>query len=367
MIDQRIENLADILINYSVEIKKDNLVFINGTEPSIPLIKSVYKRVLDKGAHPEVQVNIEELNEIFYKNASRKQLKHISGARKYIIKNADIIIHIRGGLNTKALSNIPPKTISTHKKALRPLFKIQMQRSAKNLLQWTLTQFPTHSNAQESDMALSEYEDFVYDACFAQKKEPIREWNKLSKNQDKYIKMLQKKDTFHIEAPGTDLHIKTKGRKWINSDGKHNMPSGEVFTAPIEDSVNGMITYSFPAIYNSREVIGVKLEFKNGKVIKASAEKGEEFLKAMINVDKGAKYVGEFAFGLNYGIKKFTKNILFDEKIGGTMHMALGAAYPECGGKNESALHWDMILDLRKDGRVIANGELIFEKGKFHL
>ncbi|GAI43827.1 unnamed protein product, partial [marine sediment metagenome] len=147
----------------------------------------------------------------------------------------------------------------------------------------------------------------------------------------------------------------------------HNMPSGEVFTAPIEESVNGKVIYSFPAIYNNREVIGVSLEFKDGKVVNASAEKGEEFLKAMIDMDKGARYVGEFAFGLNYGIQKFTKNILFDEKIGGTMHMALGAAYPECGGKNESALHWDMILDLREEGRITADGEVIFEKGKFKI
>lgn len=365
MIDYRIENLADIVTNYSVNIKKGNFVFINGTELSLPLVKSVYKRVLEKGAHPELKVDVEGINEIFYKNASKKQLEYISEIRKYIIENADIIIHIRGGWNTKSLSNILPEIISTNRKAMTPLMRIQMARSANGELQWTLTQFPTHSGAQESDMSLCEYEDFVFGACFADKEDPIGNWQKLSKEQERYVKMLNRKDLFHIEGQGTDLYIRAKGRKWINSDGKHNMPSGEVFTAPIEESINGKITFGFPAIYNNREVIGVCLEFKDGKVVKATSEKGEDFLKAMINMDKGARYVGEFAFGLNYGIQKFTKNILFDEKIGGTMHMALGAAYPECGGKNESALHWDMILDLREDGRVTADGEVIFEKGKF--
>jgi len=257
--------------------------------------------------------------------------------------------------------------MSTHRIALTPLMKTQMDRSAKGELQWTLTQFPTHSGAQDSDMSISEYEDFVFRACFADKKDPIGKWKKLSKEQEGYVKMLEKRDSFRIEGPGTDLYVRARGRKWINSDGKHNMPSGEVFTAPIKESVIGKVTYGFPAIYNNREVIGVSLEFKDGKVVNASAEKGEEFLKAMIDMDKGARYVGEFAFGLNYGIQKFTKNILFDEKIGGTMHMALGAAYPECRGKNESALHWDMILDLREEGRITADGEVIFEKGKFKI
>ncbi len=367
MIDCRIENLAAIVTNYSVDIKKGNFVFINGTELSAPLIKAVYKRVLEKGAHPEVKVDIEGIAEIFYKNASKGQLEYISDVRKYIVENADILIYIRGGWNTKSLSNISPEIISTNRKAMTPLMKTQMERSAKGELQWTLTQFPTHSGAQESDMSLSEYEDFVFGACFADKEDPVGEWKKLSKEQERYVKMLEEKRFFHIEGPGTSLHLKTDGRKWINSDGKHNMPSGEVFTAPIKESVNGKISFSFPAIYNNREVIGVSLEFKDGEVVNASAFKGEEFLKAMIDMDKGARYVGEFAFGLNSEIQRFTKNILFDEKIGGTMHMALGAAYPECGGKNESALHWDMILDLREEGRVIADGEIIFEGGKFLL
>lgn len=367
MIDYRIENLADILTNYSVNIKKGNFVFINGTILSAPLVNAVYKRVLEKGAYPEVKVDTVDLTEIFYKTASKDQLEHISEIRKYIVENVDVMIYIRGGFNTRALSNVSPETISINRKAMTPLSKIQRERAAKGDLQWTLTQFPTHAGAQEADMSLSEYEDFVFGACFADKKDPISEWEKLSKEQEEYVRMLEEKGSFHIEGPGTDLHIRADGRKWINSDGKKNMPSGEVFTAPIKKSLNGKITFSFPAIYSGREVIGVSLEFKDGEVVNASAEKGEEFLKAMIGMDAGSRFVGEFAFGLNRGIQKFTKNILFDEKIGGSIHLALGAAYPECGGDNESALHWDMIFDLREEGRVTADEEVVFEKGKFKL
>lgn len=367
MTDPRVEKLADVLTNYSVNIEKGDLVYISGNSLAEPLLKSVYRRVLEKGGFPEVKIKMGGFNEIFYKNASTEQLQYIPETRKYIMENADVLISIRGLSNTRELTNVSPKIIAKHREAMIPLMEIHRKRAAAGELQWTATQYPTEATAQESEMSISEYEDFVFKACFVDRDDPIKEWKKLSREQERYVKFLEEKKQFFIEAPGTELRVNAEGRKWINSDGKKNMPSGEVFTAPVKESINGKISFSFPAVYGGREVTGVKLEFKDGMVTGSSAEKGEEYLTSMLGMDEGAKYVGEFAFGLNSGIQQFTSNILFDEKIGGTMHMALGAAYPECGGDNKSALHWDMILDLRREGRVKADGDVIFEEGEFKL
>jgi len=245
--------------------------------------------------------------------------------------------------------------------------EISMRRSAAGELRWVGTLFPTNAYAQEADMSLSEFQDFVYGACHVDKADPSAEWRKVSLEQQRLVDWLKGKDQLRVQGPSVDLTLSIAGRTFINSDGKRNMPSGEIFTGPVEDSVNGWVRFSYPAIVAGREISGVELVFEEGKVVRASAEKNEEFLLSALESDEGARYLGEFAIGTNYGIDRFTKNILYDEKIGGTIHMALGSGYPETGSKNKSSIHWDMICDMRNGGKIFADGELIYDTGDFRI
>ncbi|MBI2251427.1 MAG: aminopeptidase [Armatimonadetes bacterium] len=364
MRDPRFTKLAKVLVNYSLEIKKNQLVLINADYIAEPLIKEIYLEVLKAGAHPQTRINIPDLLEIFYKNAADYQLSYLSPIRKYEIEKIDAYIGLWGDSNTKALSNVNPETQAKARKAMRPIIDLMNKRELKGELKWVGTCFPTLAYAQDAEMSQEEFEDFVFGACKLNFSDPAKEWKKLSNFQNKIINFLKDKKEIHLKGEETDLTLKVTGRKWINCDGHLNFPDGEVFTSPLEDSVEGKIKFSFPACAGGREVEEVRLEFKKGKVIKASAKKNEEFLNKMLEMDQGAKYVGEFAIGTNYDIKKFTKNILFDEKIGGTAHLALGFSIPQSGGKNKSVLHWDMICDLRKFGEIYADNKMFFKNGK---
>ncbi len=365
MADPRVAKLAGVLVNYCCRAKKNELFLINGTELAKPLMLEVFREALKKGCHPYVRMGTDGVQEIMLKEAKKFQLEYISPIPKLEIEKIDCMVGIRAPFNTRNLTNADTKRQAIQQAASTELQKRFMERSAKGELKWVATLYPTHAGAQDASMSLSEYEDFVYNACLLHKRDPIAEWKKISKEQAKIVRFLNRKKEIRIVAKDTDLTIGTKGRKWINCDGDNNFPDGEVFTGPIENSANGHIRYTFPAIFKSREVEDVYLEFKEGKVVKAKAAKGEKFLNSMINMDDGSRFIGELAIGTNYGIQKHTKNILFDEKIGGTCHIALGAAYPETGSKNQSALHWDMICDLRDGGEVYADGKLIHKNGKF--
>ena len=365
MRDERLTKLANILTNYSLQLKKNDIFVIYGSEESIPLVKEVYRQAILLGAHPHVRLYIEELDEIFYKHASENQLKFLSPLSKFEVKNIDARLSILAPKNTKRLTNIDPKKQALHRKFQQEIHRIFLERAAKKELRWSLTQYPTNAAAQDAEMSIEEYEDFVFKAAHVDEKDPIKYWKKVSKQQEELIRILQTKKTLHVFAEDTDLKLRFDGRKWINADGHENFPDGEIFTGPVENSANGYIRYSYPAIYGGREVEDVRLEFKNGKVVKAKAAKGEKFLNAMLDTDPGARRIGEFAFGNNYGIQKFTRNILFDEKIGGTIHIAVGSGYPETGSKNKSGIHWDMICDLRKNSEIHADGEVIYKNGKF--
>jgi aminopeptidase len=365
MTDPRVAKMADILVNYCVGAKKGDLFLISGTDLAKPLVLEVFRAALKKGAHPYLRLSIDGIQEIFLKEAKDYQLQFISPMSKLEIKKVDCFVGIYGPHNTKNMTNTNPKRAAMQQAASKSIQKTFMERAAKKELSWVGTQFPTQASAQDAGMSLAEYENFVFDACLVTKKDPVAEWKKISREQAKIVKFLNHKKEIRIVAKDTDITFNTKGRKWINCDGNNNFPDGEVFTGPVENSANGHIRYTFPAVYRGREVENVYLEFKNGKVVKAKAEKGEKLLHSMIDMDKGARFVGELAIGTNYGIKKFTKNILFDEKIGGTCHIALGAAYPETGSKNVSALHWDMICDLRQNGVIYADGKPFHKNGKF--
>jgi aminopeptidase len=365
MIDPRVTKFADVLVNFCVKLKKEQLVLIQGTELAAPLIKEVYKKATLVGAYPYTRIGIEGLDEIYFKYSSPEQLKFISPLRKMEIERVDALISIQSTYNSRTLSAIEPAKQAIVQKAGAGIMKKYMERAAKGELSWVGCLYPTLSSAQDANMSLSDYEDFVFAACKVDKKDPIAEWKKISIYNSRLIKYLKNKKVIRIVAKDTDLSYNIGGRTWINCDGSNNFPDGEVFTAPVENSANGHVRFTYPAIYSGREVDDVTVVFKDGKAVSAKAAKGEAFLNAMLDVDKGARYLGEVAIGTNFGINQHTKNILFDEKIGGTIHMAFGESYPESGGKNHSGIHWDMICELRQGGEMYADGELFFKNGKF--
>ena len=289
----------------------------------------------------------------------------MSPIAKFEIERIDARLVIISPENTRSMTNIDPKKQAISSVAQQEIHQIFLDRAAKKELRWCITQYPTNAAAQDADMSLEEYEEFIFKAAHVGKKDTIGHWKKVFKEQEKIRKLLESKKKLHVVAKDTDLTVSVAGRKWINCYGKENFPDGEVFTGPIENSADGYISYSFPVSHGGREVDDIQLWFKKGKVIKAKASKGENFLNSMLDMDKGSRKIGEFAFGTNYGIKKYTKNTLFDEKIGGTIHIAVGSGYPETGSKNKSSLHWDMMCDLRKNGEAYADDKLIYKNGKF--
>jgi aminopeptidase len=363
--DNRIESLAKLLVNYSLELKPGQLFKISGEPVAEPLIKAVYKEALKVGAYPYVDLALIDIRELFFKNANGDQLRYLSPLRMFEIEKIDALLHIWGTTNTKNMSNIDPSRQRLFSQAMRPYHDRYFARTAEQSLHWCGTQFPTAACAQDAEMSLDEYEDFVYRAGHVHESDPVGYWLKVKAEQDRLANILNQAEMIHLRADGTDLKMNVKGRKWINCCGQENFPDGEIFTSPIEDSTNGTIRFTFPAFYGGREVVGVVLKFKDGVVVEAKADKDEEYLLTMLDTDEGARRVGEFAIGTNYEIKKFTKNTLFDEKIGGTCHMAVGAGLGEAGGKNQSSIHWDIVCDLKKGGEITADGKTVYRDGNF--
>jgi len=365
MADPRIEKLADVLVNYSVEVQSGHKVMIQGETITSPLLEAVYAKVLQAGGHPLLKPSLAGTQELFFRYASDEQLQHIPEPIKLIMTTYDAVISIMGSENTKALSNIDPAKMVLRSQAQSEIMREFMQRSANGEVKWVGTLFPTNAHAQDAEMSLSEYEDFVYGACMPDLDDPVGYWKRFSAWQQKIVDWLEGKERVHVVGPETDLRLSIAGRTFINCDAKYNMPDGEVFTGPVEDSVEGHVYFSYPAIYQGREVSGVRLWFEKGKVVKATADKNEDFLLQTLDTDEGARYVGEFAIGTNKGITQFTRQILFDEKINGSFHMAVGFSIPESGGKNESAIHWDMICDMRDGGEIWVDDELLYKDGDF--
>jgi aminopeptidase len=365
--DARYEKLAQVLVEYCLDVQKGDLFQINATSLARPLVANVYRAALRAGAHPFLRMSHPALTEIFFKTARKHQLTYVDPIDEFAVEQIDKLLSIRASENTKLLSNVDPERQVAVSAARRDIFARFMERSAAGEILWCATQFPCNASAQDAEMSLAEYEDFVLKACLVHLKDPVAAWKRLRRRQAKFCKALEKRKTLRIVSKGTDLTMKTEARKWINSDGRKNMPSGEVFTSPVEDSVEGTISFSFPACYSGREVHDVKLTFKKGLVVKASAGKGKEFLDATLRTDDGARRVGEIAIGTNNAIQRFTKNTLFDEKIGGTIHLALGNSYPDTGGTNKSSIHWDIVNDLRTGGTIYADGKVIHKDGKFTI
>jgi aminopeptidase len=365
--DPRIERLARVLVEYSLELQPGQFLALNGTPLAGPLMLALYERALAAGAHPVPLVQLPGADELMYKHGSDAQLAFISPLQRALFEDSDALVQIISEPNTRRLSGADPARQRKAAEARRDLTQRFMQRSAAGESNWCVTLMPTEAHAQDADMSLREFEEFVYRACYVQDADddPVARWQAASEEQARLIEWLGGKHEVHVTGEDTDLRLSITDRVWINADGRRNFPDGEIFTAPVEDSVEGTIRYSFPAIIGGREVEDVRLWFEGGSVVKATAARNEEYLNEMLRSDDGARRIGEFAFGTNFGIDRFTRNILFDEKIGGTLHIALGAGYPETGSKNESAIHWDMIADIRRGGLVTVDGEPFLKDGKF--
>lgn len=363
--DNRVTKLAQVLLKYSLNLKAGDKLLIQGGQATIPLIKEVYREAVKMGVYPQVDLGIEELTEIMLKHGNDEQIMYIPESAKTAFETVDAILTIWGEKNTRMLTNIDASKMKLRSRGRRQLIDIFERRMASKELKWCGTQFPTQADAQEASMSLEEYEDFVYGAGYIDLENPIEKWQEVREQQERICRILDTKKEIRIVSKDTDIRMSVEGRKWINCCGNENFPDGEVFTSPIEDSVEGYIRFSFPGIYAGREIEDIRLKFEKGKVVEATAAKGEELLLELLDTDEGAKFLGEVAVGTNYGIKKFTKNMLFDEKIGGTVHLAIGRGFPEAGSKNSSAIHWDMLCDMRDGGEIYADGELIYKDGKF--
>jgi aminopeptidase len=365
MKDPRLVRLAEVLVNYSVEVKPGDWVVVQGDLLTAPMVEEIYRLILEAGGRPNTMFSATRLSEIFYQTASEEQLTWISPFTELAYGEVDVVISLMGTENTRNLTGVDPARIGKAQAARGELFTRFMKRSAEGTVRWVGAMYPNNAHAQEADMSLSDYEDFVYSATFADREDPVAEWYGFHERQQVIVDWLTGRKTLTAQGPHLDLKMSIENRVFVNSDGKKNMPDGEVFTGPVEDSVNGWIEFTYPAIYMGREVEDVRLEFKDGKVVAASATKNEETLLSQLEVDAGARYVGEFAIGTNNGIQRFTKNMLFDEKMGGTVHMALGASIQETRGENESAIHWDMLCDMTKDSEIRVDGDLLYKDGKF--
>lgn len=341
MVDPRVKKQAEILVNYSLKFKKGESCVVIGDFAAKPLMYEIYKLLIRKGAkHVRLHWTSYELQEVYFKNATESQLKIYPELDDYEMREMDCYIGIGSSTNTRGLAGVDAKRISLRAKVTRPVTDYRVENT-----RWVVTRFPTNAQAQEADMSLNDYASFVFNGINK------IDWKKKQKEQKKLAQLLSKTSEVHIVGPGTDLRLGKKGRKAINAGGEHNMPDGEVFTSVVENQANGFITYTYPALYFGREFHEIRLEFKNGKVIKAAAQKGVSDLNKILDMDKGARFIGELGIGNNFQIDRFTKDILFDEKIGGSVHIALGKGYKETGSKNESGLHWDMIKDLRRGRR----------------
>jgi aminopeptidase len=365
--DQRADALARILVHYSAAVQEGDVCVIQGEIASEPLALAVYEEVVKAGAYPIVELLMEGQAPAFFKHAKDAQLDWVSPTALWVAENVDARIRLMADQNTRALSGVDPDRQTRRQAAAKPLMETMMRRTAAGEFRWALTLFPTHAYAAEADMSLADYEDFYYRACLCDRDDPVEAWKQQSQETRRLAEWMVGKEEIRIEGPGTDLRLNIADRTFIAADGRHNMPDGEFFTGPVEDSATGHVTYSYPAVYGGREVAGVKLRFEAGRIVDASAERNEEFLIKTLDTDEGARRLGELGIGTNYGIDRFTKEILLDEKIGGTIHLAVGMSYPETGGTNNSAVHWDMVCDLRQGGRITVDGQPLQVDGSFQV
>jgi aminopeptidase len=365
VIEPRLSTWAKALAGYSVEVKPGQSVAILGETPGEPLLRAIFAEVVARGGNPFVVPSFTGLSAVLMASGNDAQLAYLNPVERFVRAEADVVINVLAESNTKAMSGVDPIRQQFFRKSRTELIHEFTRRSAEGLMDWTLTLYPTDAYAQDAGMSTADFAEFVHRACKLDAPDPVAAWKTLAAEQQRLIDWLAGKAEIHLRGPDTDLRLSVTGRTWINADGRKNFPDGEIFTGPVEDSAEGHVRFSFPVVTSGREVVDVRLRFAAGKVVDASAAQNEEYLHRVLDTDPGARYLGEFAFGTNFDIARFTKNILFDEKIGGTVHMAVGEGYPETGSTNQSAVHWDLICDLRQGGEVDVDGQPFMRDGRF--
>jgi aminopeptidase len=372
-VDPRVESLARVLVEYSNKIRPGDRVLIEAEPAAEPLVRACFREILEAGGHPHLsislagQATLTGLDDVFLQYANDDQLDYSATFYDLVYENFESRIRIQSLSNTRLLAGVDKERFARRGKATQNVLESQFTRGQTREFRWMTTLFPTQAYAQDSEMSLEEFENFVYRVCHVDDpaSDPIKYWQSVKEEQSRFVEAFNGHEQVEVRGPNCDLKLSIKGRTFLNACGENNMPDGEVFTGPVEDSVEGRVRFSYPSVSGGNEVEGVELVFKEGKVVEAHAEKNQQFLDSMLETDEGARYLGEFAVGLNYGVDRITKNILFDEKIGGSIHMALGAGYPETGSVNKSAIHWDLITDMQDGGEILVDGELFYKDGRF--
>src|SRR5213592_166260 len=366
MNDPRLARLGELIVGYSIGLKPDQIIRIDSPSIATPLAEELYRAALRAGGYPYANVELESLQEILVAEGSGDQLDFVSPVAETEIERVDAIVTIWAERNTRAFTGADPARHQRLIAATRALTNRRWERISAGELRWCGALFPTPAHAQDAGMSLGDYERFVYRACHVDGDgDPVAHWRATQDELTRCAEQLAKARELRVVGPDTDLRLVVEGGSWEAADGRYNLPDGEVYTSPVETETEGEIRFTFPALFQGREVDDIRLRFEAGSVVRSEARHGGEFLDALLSMDDGACRLGEVAFGLNYEIDRFTNNTLFDEKIGGTMHVALGSAFRELGGVNESGLHWDLVCDLRSDGEVYADGELVWKAGQF--
>ncbi len=370
MADPRVSKFAKVLVEHSARVVPGDRILLEGTTAAEPLLRELYIQILEKGGHPHLMMALPGLmpfsqEEMYLTYAKDTQLDFVPTFYKLAYEQFEGRIRIHSATNTHGTTNIDPAKLQRHSKALSTITEMQFRRGANGSFKWVTTLYPTDGYAQDASMSLKEYEDFVFGAVHTNEDNPVAFWKTVESKQQVAVDYMKGKSQVILRGPNVDLTLSVKGRTFMNSFGTFNMPDGEIYTGPVEDSVNGWVKFTYPANYGGTSVEGAELTFSNGRVTTAKAGKNEDFLLKTLDSDEGSHYLGEFAIGTNFDIQQFTGNILFDEKIGGSFHMALGAGYPETGSKNKSAIHWDMICDMRIDSEILVDGELFYKNGQF--
>ena len=364
MTDPRVQKLAQVLVRYSLDLQPGEEFALRTSPLAEELNLAVSKEALLAGAHVSVVNILPGLNEVFLKYASDEQLDYISPIHRLITEKYRAILDIEADHNTREFSGVDPSRLSRSQRARKELFQTFIDRMGSKDLKWCGTVYPTQALAQEADMSLSEYQDFVYGAGLLDLPDPVEGWKEETVRQQRLMSWLEGRDQVTIQGKDIDLRMSIQGRAFVGASGHLNFPDGEIYTTPVEESVNGWVRFAYPAIFGGREVIDVELWFEQGKIVKEKASKGQDLLTELLNTDEGARYLGELGIGTNYAIQRFTKNMLFDEKIGGTIHLAVGMGFPEVNGKNQSAIHWDMLCNMAQS-EMRVDGDLFYKDGKF--
>jgi len=366
MPDPRISKLAEIMAQYSLELRPGQQVWLRTSPVAQEFNLAFYEQAVRLGAHVLVDQSIPGAEEAYYKHASDTLLDFVPPYRKLVAETFDASLRVWADENTRSLAGVDPVRLARGRKAGAALFKTVMDRTAAGTYRWCVTVHPTAGMAQEANMSLGDYADFVYGAGMLNDPDPVGSWRLEGKKQGQLIAWLSGRKDVELKGANIDIKLSIEGRTFEKSDGLYNFPDGEIFTSPVDDSAVGWVRFRYPAIYDGQEVEDIELWFEGGKVVRERAGKNQELLSSLLNTDEGARRLGEWGVGTNYGIKRFTRNMLFDEKMGGTIHFAVGQAFPECGGKNESGLHWDMLCDMA-DSEITVDGDPFYTNGKFAL